>query len=229
MKQNKNLVLTGLIYAIIFLVYNLLVFIIFKQHTPVFWLSYGFMLLAFTAQIVSMLLSFKAADVETIFFGIPLASLSIYYFFAELFVSVVFMIFQTAGVTLAVVIQVVMLAAFTVVAIISLMARDTVQDISQKVKENVQNIKSLLVDVELLIGQCQDPELKISLKKLSETIKYSDPMTNESINDQEYLIMQVMSELKLNIDTNNLADARNTCTKLQMLFVERNKRLAISK
>ena len=77
--NNKGKATTGigLIYVILLAVFNLLVFTIFKTHTSVFWISYVFMTLAFVLQIVSMFLSFKTADVETAFFGIPLASFSI--------------------------------------------------------------------------------------------------------------------------------------------------------
>ena len=79
MKKGKATVSIGLIYVILLGVFNLLVFTIFKTHTKVFWLSYAFMTVAFIVQILSMFLSFKTADVETAFFGIPLASFSIYY------------------------------------------------------------------------------------------------------------------------------------------------------
>lgn len=125
MKKGKATISIGLIYVILLGAFNLLVFTIFKTRTNVFWLSYAFMTVAFAVQIVSMFLSFKTADVETAFFGIPLASFSIYYLCASLVVGVVFMIFQNAGFTLAMVIQVLVLAAFLIIAIISLLARDT--------------------------------------------------------------------------------------------------------
>ena len=104
MKKGKATVSIGLIYVILLGVFNLLVFTIFKTHTKVFWLSYAFMTVAFIVQILSMFLSFKTADVETAFFGIPLASFSIYYLCASLIVGAVFMVFQNAGFTLALVI-----------------------------------------------------------------------------------------------------------------------------
>ena len=84
MNKGKATVGIGLIYVILLGVFNLLVFTIFKTHTNVFWLSYAFMTVAFVVQIVSMFLAFKPADVETAFFGIPLASFSIYYLCASL-------------------------------------------------------------------------------------------------------------------------------------------------
>lgn len=231
MKNNKakNTVAFGLIYVILLGVFNLLVFTISKSRNDVFWLSYGFMTLAFVVQIVSMFMSFKSADVETAFFGIPLASFSVFYLCAELVIGALFMIFQMASFTLALVIQVLVLAVFLSIAIISLLARDTVQQISDNVKEHVSNLKSVLVDIEMLMDCCTDPELKADLRKLSETVKYSDPISNEAVADVEQRIMRKISELRINIDDNQIADAKQSCADLERLYVERNKKLAIYK
>lgn len=231
MKNNKtkNTVAFGLIYVILLGVFNLLVFTISKSRNDVFWLSYGFMTLAFVVQIVSMFMSFKSADVETAFFGIPLASFSVFYLCAELVIGALFMIFQMASFTLALVIQVLVLAVFLIIAIISLLSRDTVQQISDNVKEHVSNLKSVLVDIEMLMDGCTDPELKADLRKLSETVKYSDPISNEAVADVEQRIMRKISELRINIDDNQIADAKQSCADLERLYVERNKKLAISK
>ena len=231
MKNNKtkNKVAIGLIYVILLGVFNLLVFIISKSRNDVFWVSYGFMTVAFVVQIVSMLMAFKSADVETAFFGIPLASFSVFYLCAELVIGTIFMIFQRASFTLALVIQVIVLAVFLIIAIISLLARDTVQQIGDNVKEHVSNLKSVLVDIEMLMESCTDPELKNSLRKLSETVKYSDPISNDAVADVEQRIMRKISELRINIDDNQVSDAKQNCAELERLYIERNKKLAISK
>lgn len=179
--KTKNIVGIALIYAILLGLFNLLVFTIFKTRTNVFWLSYAFVTLAFAVQIISMSLAFKTADVETVFFGIPLASFSIYYLCAAVVIGVVFIIFQRVNFMLALIIQLLVLAAFLIIAIISLMTRDTVQQIGDNIKENVNNLKSVLVDIELMRDSCSDPELKEALRKLSETVKYSDPIMTKSL------------------------------------------------
>ena len=229
MKKGKATISIGLIYVILLGVFNLLVFTIFKTRTNVFWLSYVFMTVAFIVQIASMFLSFKTTDVETAFFGIPFASFSIYYLCVSLVVGAVFMIFQNAGFTLAMVIQVLILAAFLIVAIISLLARDTVQAVGDNVKQNVTNLKSILVDVEMLASSCPDSDLKVALNKLADTVKYSDPMSTAAIEPVEQRIMRKISELRVSMDNNQIPDALQACKDLEMLYVERNKKLALSK
>jgi len=56
--KTKNTIGIGLIYVILLGVFNLMVFTIFKNYSDVFWLSYGFMTVAFIVHIVSIFFVF---------------------------------------------------------------------------------------------------------------------------------------------------------------------------
>ena len=102
-------------------------------------------------------------------------------------------------------------------------------DVEQKIKENVNFIQGINVDVEMLIQRSTTPEITGALKKLSETIKYSDPMTNSVVATQEQMIMQYMAELRTVFDSGDMNAVKELCSKIELLFVERNKKLMISK
>lgn len=225
----KSWIMMAAIYAIIFAVFNLLVFVIVNEKNGVFWMSYAFMCIAFVVQIASMLLSLRSLEAETVFMGIPLASLSMYYFFAAIFVGAVFMFFQNAPFKLAIVLQILILAIYAVVAIMALMSRNVVQDVNDNLKENVEAIKTLVVDVDVFVPQVSDPALKKALKKLSETIKYSDPMSNAAVADIEEQIMQTVNELRINIENSRNAEAIQTCKDIEVLFMQRNSLLKATK
>jgi len=229
MIKPKNLILTSIIYAIVIGVYNLLVFVIFKEFSSVFWMSYAFSMLAFGVQYTSMLLSFRKSDVETVFFGLPLASFSVFYLIAQICVGFIFMIFQKIGTTIPLVIQVLVLAIFAVIAIIAIMARDTVQEIGETIKTKIVEHKSKNVDVDVLLATCEDAALKSKLRKISETIKYADPMTTDVIADVEQRIGQKLSELRIYCENGETDEAVKTCSALELLYVERNKKLILSK
>jgi hypothetical protein len=229
MRKQKNLAMLALVCAIIGAVYNFLVFIIFGERSAVFWISYSFTMLAFCIQVGSMFMAFKNTSVETIFFGMPLASFSIFYLVSQVVVSFIFMIFQQVGTTIPLVIFVLMLATFLVIAIIAIMARETVQAIDSNIKQKIVTHKALNVDVDMLLAGCSNPELKSKLRKLSETIKYSDPMTNDAVKDVEERIEQKVSELRILCENDQIDDAIKACSSLELLFVERNKKLIISK
>ena len=229
MTKEKSLALTAAIYGIIFATYNILIFVIFSEFSAVFWLSYAFTLIAFAAQCISMYFALKRHEIETIFFGMPLTSLSFFYLIAQAVVGVIFMFFQGVNTTIPFVIQLLMLAIFLVVAIIAIMARDTVMQVADDIKTKTVQHKSTHIDVEMLYTACTHPELKERLRKLAQTIKYSDPMTNDAIADVEYRIMQKLSELRVYVDYGENDEAMQACKALELLYVERNKKLLISK
>lgn len=228
--NKKNGLMAGLIYLVIFIAYNLVVFLLFKNYNAVFWVSYGFMLAAFLLHIVCMISIFKNLSIKTIFFGIPLMSFSIYFVCAELFCSLVFMIFKSmTSVKVAILIQALLLCVFIVIAIISILTRDVVQSVDSKIKQNVNFIKGINVDVEMLMQRSKSAEVTGALKKLSETIKYSDPMSNGSVAVQEQMIMQYIVELRSAFDAGDMNTTKDLCGKIELTFIERNKKLMVFK
>lgn len=229
-QKQKNTLMTALIYVVIFAAYNLVVFMLFKNFNNIFWISYGFMLAAYLLHVTCVFVLLKNISVKAVFFGIPLLSFSVYFVCAEFFCSTVFMLFRTrASVKATVLIQALLLCLFIIIAIISIMTRDTVQNVNQKIKENVNFIKGLNVDIEMLVARSNNVEVTSALKKLSEVIKYSDPMSNNSVAMQEQLIMQSMMELRQHFDAGDMQAVKDLCGKIELLFIERNKKLMISK
>lgn len=230
MEQKKNNYLITLIYFVIFLAYNILVTMLFEDFNTVFWISYGFMLTVFIIHIICVILAFRNISVKAVFFGIPLISLSIYFVCSELFCCLVFMIFKsTASVKTAVLIQGLLLCVFIVIAAISIMARDAGQSADDKIRERVIFIKSLNLDIEMLIRKSTNQDVLGRLKKLSDIIRYSDPMGNENTAGQEKMIIQCMEELKTAFESEDTGRIKELCEQIELLFVERNKKLMILK
>lgn len=218
------------VLGIIFVVYNLFVFILCKPQTAAFWISYLFMLVAFGCQIATMFISVKTLDVETMFFGIPLFQLSIFYFFAELFASAVFMLFQNfLSFKIPLLIQVALLALYVIAAVMAVAARDAAKESKDNVQRKVSALKGMGVDVEMLASAAQDPELRTRLKKLAESIRYSDPMTTPAVEDVEMRIRMTINELRVQCEQGDKPGALETATRLDLMIVERNKKLMLSK
>lgn len=130
---------------------------------------------------------------------------------------------------LAIILQILILAIYAVVAIMALMSKDIAQDVSDNVRVGVTAIKTMQVDVEMLMEQAKDATLKNSLRKLSETIRYSDPMSNEAVIDIEDQIMQALAELRVLCENDLTLDAMNTCKSVELLFMQRNRLLKATK
>lgn len=230
MNKRKADGMSFIILGILFVIYNLFVFLLCDANTVVFWISYIFMLAAFAFQVAAQQLSFKSLDVETVFFGIPLMELSIYYFFAELFASAVFMFFQDlVGFKIPLLIQALLLAVFVIVAILAIAGRDAVKESKDSIQEQVSALKSMGVDVEMLAETTQDPELRSKLGKLAEAIRYSDPMSTPAIDNIEQQIHMGICELRLYCEQGSKEQALQTISSLNLLVLERNKKLILSK
>lgn len=217
------------VFGVVFLVYNLFVFLFLNPVSSVFWISYGFMILAFILQIVGMYLSFKDFSVQAVFFGIPLAQFTLFYFFAELFMSLVFMIFQYITWKIPVFLQILLLAIYSVVAILSVFARDSAVASSNEVKQKATAMRMNTVDIEMLRDAATDPELKTQLRRLAEAVKYSDPMTTEAVAEVDARIRQETFALQTYCEDGDVENAKASCTQLQRMYVERNKKLLATK
>ena len=230
MNNHKAKGLSLYVIGIIFLVYNVFVYVLIKPQTGAFWVSYAFMLIAFAMQLASLTQAVKNLDVETVFFGIPLMQCSLFYFFAELFASTVFMLFQNhLGIKIPALIQLLLLAIFAVFAILSIAARDATKAVKDDYKEKAASIKMLSVDVSTLADSAADAELKSKLRRLSESIKFSDPMTTDLVADLDMRIRQEVSELRIACEDNSKDDALRLCGQIERMVVERNKKLLASK
>jgi hypothetical protein len=227
-KANKRLMFM-LIYVISFAIYAVIVFMMNQIYSSVFWVSFAFMVVAFVSQFFISNLLTKRNDIEAIFFGIPLLSISIFYFFAELVVSILMMIFQMIGLPIALAIQGILLGIFVIVAIMATLTRDTVQKIDQNIKEQVLFIRTLTVDVESIAMKCSDPALKKEISDLAEALRYSDPITNPAVAATEQKIIQGISRLDGLCSAGDTQNASNLIKEISILLAERNKKLYMLK
>ena len=229
-KKVKNYLTMAVVFASAFAIYNIIVMLLFSGKNNIFWISYSAMTITFIINIAVMLRCFSKQDTEAIFMGIPLLSFTVFYFFAELFTSFVFMLFRAhASVKLTVAIQLIMLLLYIIFAAMALLTRQVVNDINTDVKQKVSIIKSLSVDVQMLEEQCMDAELKKELHKIAEAIRYSDPMYTDAVADLDNIIKGKVAELKMQCNSNNKGAAMEICYNLNAYIQERNKKLIISK
>lgn len=221
--------------VIVFAVYCLFVFLVFKRETVVFWMSFGFMLAAFAAQFVGPGFVGKNPDVEAVFFGIPVVYLGVFYFFAELFASLVFMTFQHVNWKAALLVQVILFAAYLVCAAVSVVTQQSVKEMSEDRRNEAVVFKAQFVDILGLIDECiriaVDPELTKSLEHLSETIRYSDPFGRREpiVQEVEARISQKTSELQLLCNAGSFDDAKRTVAELENMYMERRRKLLLVK
>lgn len=228
-KPNSKTKMIAMIYAICFVVYNVVVFVIagFEDHGASFWISYAFMIVAF-AMLALTLFTLKNRSVQPKdwIFGFPILKHSAIYIVAEFIISVLFMLLDLADCPwwVALVVQIIVLAIHAVLVISCFMVQDTVMQVQTKVKTATFFIKMLQVDVEMLSEKATDSTVKTAFAKLAEQVRYSDPMSSEALYAIENQIKLTVDNADRCIAANDVNGALQLCDKATLLLLERNKR-----
>lgn len=222
MKKNKGMAYAVL--AIAFVLFNVIAFAVPTAKTATFWIAYAFTSIAFASQIVIWKFAFKGADIlKSKFLGIPLISVGITYLIVQIIAFAVFMALPLIASWIAIVVCALILGISAICLIGTETGREEINRVEEKVEKKVFYIKSLQIDVEMLASSERDTDTKAALTKLAEKIRFSDPMSNESLADLEAEITTKVKELKT---TENKAEI---ITVLDSLITERNKKAKLLK
>ncbi len=227
--MKKNSIYTGLIYLVILALYNLVVFMVVKDFNAVFWTNYAFMtgIYLINAGITSV---FAAQTKEKSFMNIPLVLYSPIFVGVEFVLSTIFILARNVvSIKLVIVLQAILLGVYIIGIVFSQIGKTAFKERSNNIKSKVVFIQGIAIDIELLIGDCTDDGIKKQLKKLYETVKYSDPMANSFVAREENMISDAVMELKELLDNGDMENVPALIKKLERLFEERNRKILITK
>lgn len=216
------------ILAIAFIAYNVTLFAVcgFTGHTPVFWMSWVFMLVAFAAMTVSgVILGRRGLFLRDWLFGFPIIKHSTVYIMAELLVSCIFIILEdNIRPGLAFGLQFLLLCIYGICAVSCFLSKEMIDDVHTKVSDKTRFIKLLSIDAEMLVEKCSDPETKEECRRLVEAVRYSDPMSSEALFELEKDLTLTVSQCDRAIEEKDFAAAKELCAKAMLQLAERNKK-----
>lgn len=228
MKLTKKGKFLAAILAIAFVAYNCIFFLLcgFTGHTAVFWISWGFMIVAFAAMaIVGLVLGKQGMLLRDWLFGFPIVRHSAIYLILEFVSSTLFVVFEEKipwGWVLA--IQLLFFAVYLIFAISCFLAKDTIAEVNTKVSDKTRFIKLLRTDAEMLVEKCGDPALAEKCRKFAEAVQYSDPMSDEALFELEKDLAFTVSECDKAIVAQEYGKAEQLCDKASLLLTERNRK-----
>ncbi len=227
--MKKNSGLTILMYIIFFGIYSMVIFRFANEYNAVFWCNYIFMAIVYVISGV-IAVRFGESVKEKQFMGVPLMLVSLVFVLFELVFSTIFMLRRSdVDVKINILLQTILLGAYVACIIVSVMRKNLIVSVEHNIKGNVQFIQGIVTDVEVLMGTCQDIELKKKLQKLCDVVKYSDPMSNSQVATVENKILDCIMELKSVSNYGNSEDAISIVDTLNQLFEERNKKIIATK
>lgn len=216
--------------VIILLLFNVIVFAVPFTRTQNFWIGYAFAMVS----IVAVLLAFtytlgRDTTLKSKFYGLSLIYIAWIFLIIQLPISLIFMALPNIPMWICVIVCGLIFGVCSIGFIATDASKEEIERIDNTVKEKVFYIKSLQVDLEVLLGEASDTLLHKALKELLKTVQYSDPMSHESLSTLESKIESKTYELKEVIAGNNIEKAKAMCNKIHNLMIERNKKCKLLK
>lgn len=220
-----------IVWLIFFVIYNVLVFLLFKQpFTKTFWIAYGFTTFAFLIQIPIAIIAFrKDTTPKSAFLGLPITNVGWIYLILQLlwgFIAMAFPVITPAWATALSAI----LAGFALAAVVlTHTAGGLIESKDQVIAEKTSFVKVNQVIIENLISSTDDEQIKHSLTDLRDLVRYSDPISHPSLATTEMDISNRITNLVSTINSGNVTKAKNEVKLINELLSNRNRTLKILK
>lgn len=226
-RQQRELTVLG----IIFIVFNILVFVLPFHMTSAFWIAYVFDLIAIFAQFPILCVAFKRGkDVKSRFYGFPIARIGVTYLCVQLaFSFVVMVLWLWIPIKLVVILFVLILATAAVGLIATDTTRDEIERQDIQLHEKVSTMKMLKSKAAYIVGQCEDTETKELLQKLSEQLRFSDPVSSKHLTDIEADLTACIDELQNAIIEKDYLNIEALCERAMSILAERNRLCKLNK
>lgn len=233
MKSNFKYYLVS--WIILVVIFNVVIFCLpnewygYNKFGGAFWGAYVFIILAFVSQLLCAMKAFQAENVTKLFYSIPLVTISYGTLIAVVLIGTICFAIPDLPNWVAVIAGVVLLGLSAITIIKAQVAVDVVSGIDDKIKERTFIIKDLTVDADSLMRQVKNEETKIIIKKVYEAFRYSDPMSDDALVDDEARISKKFKELSDAIINEDEESARVIADDLIVLISSRNKKCKMLK
>ena len=218
------------ILVILLAVFSMIAFVIPFPKNAVFWIAYICGVMAILFQLYTFKSSFGKADARSRFYGFPIARLGLTYLAVQLLVSVLeIALSKILPIWAAIIINVLILAAALIGCITTETMRDEIAAQDRKLKKDVSNMRELQSLSASIAGQCKEKSLKQELERLTETFRFSDPVTSDRTQEVEADLLAMMNDLQKAVADGDMAGAHALCDDLNSRLVERNRICAVNK
>lgn len=229
--MKKDIIRWGIGLGVLLVLYILVAFLIPFVHTATFWVSFLFTLIAFGVVAASMYIAFiKNPDAKSRFYGFPIAKIGVIYGAVQLVAGLIFMgLAPWMPAWAAVLVYAIALGA-AVIGLIS--AEAVVEEIhvqDAKLKKNVSLMRGLQYKVNQMASQCDNPDAAEAVKQFAEEMRYSDPVSSESLREIEADLSAVVDELQTAIVDGDSIIIKQLCRKAAAVLAERNRLCKLNK
>ena len=154
-------------------------------------------------------------------YGLPMWQIAARYCGIQTVVTLIF-VFKHYPVWIGAVISVILLAAALIGAMAAENARDMIAGVDAGIKDSVRRVKMLYTTAQSLAADCEDAEAKEMLEKLSEELRYSDPVSVPEVSGLEDDMESGLEEIGSMIENKNYDGITEKIKAVQTLSSKRN-------
>lgn len=218
--------------AILLVLYILVAFLIPFEKTAVFWVSFVFTLISFGVVGASFYIAFlRKPDAKSKFYGFPIARIGAIYGIAQLAAGILFMALGLwVPVWLAVLVYAIGLGAAAIGLISAEAVVEHIEVQDKQLKKDVRLMRNLQSKVSQMVSLCAEkPDLCALVKEFAEEMRYSDPVSSETLAQAEADLSAAVDELQCALVDGDDAAARTLCRKAAALLSERNRQCKLNK
>lgn len=219
-RNNKRYILA--MGVMIYLVLCLCIFMLNHTYNGIFWISFGFMTLAYLS-CGAILFAKAGTNVQEYYLNQELYHLLLIYLIIEtaaalFFIGVNVGFFSPVWVFL---IQMILFAAFAVLNFLLAIRRNETNAVIG-VKERKRFIEISARQLEETASFCGEPGLQKELIRLAEDLHYSVPSADEEIRKTEEEIKWYIERINKSVRERNYENAANDTEQLKLLISRRN-------
>lgn len=229
--MNKNFKYYLSIWAILFALFNVVVFIVpnISKFGNAFWTGYIFITLSFIGQLACGYFTLKAENLKKLFYNIPLIRISGTGLVLTWIFGTACMIIPNRLDWIGIIVCMTVLA-FTAIAVIKTgFAGEVVQNIDKKIKNQTNFIKFLSVDAQNLLMYAKSDTVKTDCKRVLDKIRYSEPMSDERLTEIETEITNKFKQFADCIKNNKTENVATVSDELVILLDDRNNKCKVLK
>lgn len=217
MKSKKSIML---IIAVLFVVFNVIAFAIPTQPSIGFWISYAFTVIAFAITLFIWFRFFKTNErIKSKFINLPILNICTYYIIVQIIAFLIFKFAYTLPAWMSIIVNVVILGIAIILLISVDKSADYIEAVGEKARGKVVFIQSLKAEIEGIAERVKDDSVREKIDALAEAIRFSDPMSDPSLEDSEKAISDKIIALK-NAEEK---DMESLIADINMLINERNR------
>lgn len=221
----------ALIWAILFVVFNVLTFAIPlpDKYTASFFIGHLGITLALLGQLYCARRAFDAENLQKLFYNIPLITVSFGGLVLTFIVGGLCMLLPFLPYWVGTVLCLLVLAFNAIAVIKATVVIETVAAVDKKIKTKTFFIRSLTADAETLLAQAESEEIKAACKKVYEAVRYADPMSDDALAACESQITLKFAELSEAVHRGDAEAVAKAARETVILVTDRNNKCKLLK